>query len=692
MTGNLIGEPFDKYVFDQIDKRQTLQGKGFKGNRSDTDIQLLNSSTSFLKLASGVDIFKPSPPITKKEFAQSEESLPESSVVPVGPLLDNQPENNIPEFLTFSTERTEVNNANIKLNKDKLKTINEQIKNNNKLQAKAAKEKLKRLGFSNSEIKKFQNSNILARSTVLFNGLSSLSNGVLNQRFGIEEGSNNVWNSTSAYGLGGNKFGKQPMPGLVSAEIKCINRGSIRSATVKIKAFNQFQFDLLELLYMKLGFTMLLEWGHTMFIDNKTNQKTNMGSTLIENSFFSSQLQDQREILDQINALRAKYSGNYDGFFGRVTNFSWQFGVDGTYDITLELYTLGDVVESLTVNVPADKVSQTFTTGEESEEENKTPKGYTVLDKWMDSYVASYGSNAVTKNGEYINIPSLNYAEQTVKKENVTGWGGAGKQLSKNYCTVKELLVKIVEYTIPLVVGKTTYPMADFGLDVNLNIISSQPNQISFDLSTCFIKPSFLGIIANDINTPGYLTKDYVNDFFVLDVEDGADLYYGQFLNVYLNFKFIKQQLRKNVDKNGDLTLYKFLVGICDGINSALGDVNKIQPIIKNGNEIVFIDQVQPRGNKSILSKLIPSIPKVKEVPFELYGYNLNKSITKSNFVNNFSFESKLDSSFATSLAIGSTAGKSNTSLTDGTAFSTWNAGLQDRFTPQIKRKRRRKD
>lgn len=38
MTGNLIGEPFDKYVFDQIDKRQTLQGKGFKGNRSDTDI------------------------------------------------------------------------------------------------------------------------------------------------------------------------------------------------------------------------------------------------------------------------------------------------------------------------------------------------------------------------------------------------------------------------------------------------------------------------------------------------------------------------------------------------------------------------------------------------------------------------------------------------------------------------------
>ena len=67
-----------------------------------------------------------------------------------------------------------------------------------------------------------------------------------------------------------------------------------------------------------------------------------------------------------------------------------------------------------------------------------------------------------------------------------------------------------------------------------------------------------------------------------------------------------------------------------------------------------------------------------------MFGYNTSGKVKKSNFVYNFSFESKIDSSLATSLAIGSTAGKSNTALTDGTAFSTWNAGLQDRFTPQI--------
>jgi hypothetical protein len=176
------------------------------------------------------------------------------------------------------------------------------------------------------------------------------------------------------------------------------------------------------------------------------------------------------------------------------------------------------------------------------------------------------------------------------------------------------------------------------------------------------------------------LTKNYIKDYFVLNKENKKDLYYGQLMNCYLNFKFIKQQLKKNVGKDGKLTLYKFLVGICDGINSALGDVNKIQPIIKDGNKIVFIDQVQPKGNESIIKKLIPTISKLTEYPFELYGFNQNKS----NFVNSFSFESKIDAKLSTSLAIGATAGNSQTSLNDGTAFSSWNTGLQDRFAKEI--------
>ena len=44
-------------------------------------------------------------------------------------------------------------------------------------------------------------------------------------------------------------------------------------------------------------------------------------------------------MLKVIQENRAKYSGNYDGFFGRVVNFDWSFNKNGTYDIKLKLNT-----------------------------------------------------------------------------------------------------------------------------------------------------------------------------------------------------------------------------------------------------------------------------------------------------------------------------------------------------------------
>lgn len=671
MTGNLIGEKFEKFVFDQINQRQILYGKGYQGGASKNlkpdDQILINNNNSFLKLASGINIFQPQPEITKKDLEGSGELVEEERPI-VGPVDQTSPSSNDPFNLSpFPTLGTATDNDAVAANNAVVDNINEQIKENNKLQSEAAKKKLKRIGLSENEIKQLGQGNTLAKSAVLFSGLSSLSGNKLQQRKGISE-SLSRWNPDSVYGLGGSKFGKQPMPGIKSAEIKCLNRGSIRSATVQIKAHNQFQFDLLELLYMRLGYTMLLEWGHMNYIDNR-GKRQKVGTTLTETLFFKSEERDQNEVLEKIQEQRVNYQGNVDAFFGRVTNFSWQFSPDGTYDITLELYTLGDVVESLAINVPVSVPPALDVNSETS----KKIANYTILEKWMDSYIASYGKNAVSGNGKYINLTSLNYNNGNYIYQLKNGWD----KDNRYYCTFKELLLKIVEYCIPLVVGKTTYPMVNFDLDETYNIVSAQPNQISFELETCFVKPKKFMPNINPLST---ITNSNIKDYFVLDKEDKKDLYYGQLMNCYLNFKFIKQQLKKNVGKDGKLTLYKFLVGICDGINSALGDVNKIQPIIKDGNKIVFIDQVPPKGNKNILKKLIPTIPKLTEYPFELYGFNQNKS----NFINSFSFESKIDAKMATSLAIGATAGNSQTALNDGTAFSSYNTGLQDRFAKEI--------
>jgi hypothetical protein len=54
------------------------------------------------------------------------------------------------------------------------------------------------------------------------------------------------------------------------------------------------------------------------------------------------------------------YDGNYDGMLAVVSNFSWTFNPDGTYDIDLTLISMGDVVESLKSNVSIDSKLKGF--------------------------------------------------------------------------------------------------------------------------------------------------------------------------------------------------------------------------------------------------------------------------------------------------------------------------------------------
>lgn len=700
MTGNLIGEQFDEYVFGQIRTRQELSAAGFgSASKTPSEIQVSNNKNAYIKLASGVNIYTPTQVPTEKEFAISagEGVLNEDDLI-CGSDNENY------EGLSES-------------GKEKYKLIVEQIKKNDKLQLTSANNKLRILGLSESEIKQLGKEETLAKKAILFGGLGELNEGKITQRFGINLGSS-IWNSKSAYGLGGNQFGKQPMPGITSAKIDCINRGSIRSATVQIKAYNTFQFQLIELLYLRLGFTMMLEWGFGKFLNNNGALETTR-NTIIEDIFFDNKGYSQLELLKKIETYRKKYDGNYDGFFGRVTNFSWDFAPDGTYNITLNLTTLGDVVESLQVNLPSPIVSFEKNSNGETNAEN-------TIEQWLNDFIKNDTRNyAVWGNGAYMNLLSANYVEhqsfneyynerynrlsQDKKKRmkgdsiknyqkqqreaydqmladnpGLTGKLGITEGMTKEnsyFVTFGELLKRIYDSVIPRVENKGRAPILSMGFDEKLNVVSAQPNQISFDLNTCFIKPVFY---APGVRPPNSLQKSWIKDFFVCEKEGDNDLFYGQLMNVYLNFDFIKKQTRKNVNKEGVLSLYKFLEGICDGINSALGNVQKIEPIINAElNELVFIDQNPIKGNSVLLRRLLSKVPDPTDVvPFEIFGFNSSNS--QSNFVKNFKFNTKIDSNLASMITIGTTAGGSQSKTTDGTAFSKWNSGLQDRFQKKI--------
>ena len=103
---------------------------------------------------------------------------------------------------------------------------------------------------------------------------------------------------------------------------------------------------------------MMLEWGWDKFFNN-AGQLQQMGNTIIEELWFDENNNyAASDVIKKVDSIRAQNCGNYDGFVGKVVNFNWKFSPDGTYDITLKLITVGDVIESLKINNVTSFVNQ----------------------------------------------------------------------------------------------------------------------------------------------------------------------------------------------------------------------------------------------------------------------------------------------------------------------------------------------
>ena len=76
------------------------------------------------------------------------------------------------------------------------------------------------------------------------------------------------------------EYGVIPRPRVESLTVTPKNRGSLRDATIKLKAFDKNQLEIIETLYMRLGYTVLLEWGHTMYFDNDKTLVKNPTNTV----------------------------------------------------------------------------------------------------------------------------------------------------------------------------------------------------------------------------------------------------------------------------------------------------------------------------------------------------------------------------------------------------------------------------
>ena len=570
----------------------------------------------------------------------------------------------------------------------------------------------------------------LASRFVLFNGTTNESptKGASEtyQRGGIWPGTGN--SNAYAYGIGGTNYGLRPMPGIISATIKTESNGSIKSASIVLQANNREQFDIIDVLYMRLGFTMLLEWGNSSYFETPEKYIADNKNSLAD-KFLTGGLQ-YNTALDIINNKRLKSCGNYDAMIGTVVNFSWTFTKDGKYDITLKLIGAGAIIESLKINTllpdntsisPSPTIFENIvgktqpdlsqlTEGElaqqnqiERSEEEKKPiqEANAKFNQSIESFKYAHQigkyfylkfqelkppvtptnpSNGIALLKDAKDNNKINFFSQTYKSTQVSTGGKVTPVMY--YIRLGHFLEYLQTNITPEIDnGGTPSPQLKYFTDYKKNIIYLNPYQISNDPGVCIFNTT-IPTFDNAENTIEYSFAPGTEQFKYELVGDNTR--YGYIMNSYFNMEWILKQLNalKSVD-TGKVTLLDLLKALCEGWNISTGNSSMLFPTIDiDTTEVRITDQTSLPNRDKILVNLGLS---TEQASFDTYGYNNWNTGSKQSggFIRDLSFQTSVAPNLVNMITIGATQNGYVVGQ-EATALSRMNNGLLDTFKPKI--------
>jgi LAS superfamily LD-carboxypeptidase LdcB len=564
-----------------------------------------------------------------------------------------------------------------------------------------------------------------------------LQGGVLNQdgtqKFGVSNTNSILPSSTSNYGF--SEFGAQAMPGIISFTSETNNKGSLRFANLQIRANNTKQFEYIEALYLRLGYSMLLEWGNSSYPSinpetSATSYETNRYSLTAE--FLDNPPQNAegtKYFYTKIEENRKSSHGNYDGFLGRVTNFSWEFTKEGYYLISLKLISQGSVVESLKVNVVQN--STLFANSKnskgalkENQQENTlltqisqivnplrngfkhspsffspfagffTPGGvpanlllsyvFQATDETSYNFQSTKSEYSVLKSlkdagNTSVTDDELNNASKTVDACAAT----FGSTHFVKYIRFGSLLGLLNQYYLLYGSDEENEPIL-FKLDNSTDqYCFSNRKSISSDPSKLIVryKGDYLGTKIEIFND----APNNINPFH--QTVDGVDV--GKIMNLYFSYELLENVIKSNLDSTtGSLDLYRFLKSLLNEANILLGGVNKLNLRLVDKNfgtyenpEIIqvveFYDEVCPFEVKKLRNA------KEEEPSLVIYGFGNEVSGSRDgSFVTDYQFKTEITNKLGNMIAVGAQANGQAVGE-DATLFSKWNYGLVDRILPE---------
>ena len=487
------------------------------------------------------------------------------------------------------------------------------------------------------------------------------------------------------------QFGQRPKPGITDATIQYKNRfGTLRTAIVHFKCWTLDDLNKLEVLYMRPGYTVLLEFGKSLY----ANETSNGNVTYVNNppyiTDFFTKGYSKNGLYDEIDRRRVTSGGNYDALFGFIKNYTWSLQPDGSYNCTTEIITIGEIVESLkmtygryqnpvkstqdqeAVNVaPANTKAQLERELELKYQRDNRTAVHTSLSKivnylYTNSLLYSVYNLSddelidIAGTIEGIDTDSLTRLRKVMYLKFEEGSPGTTEDnwsygVHKHYIKIG-LLNHIVNQQL-LYINKNS-PLMQIRTDMKNSKFLTTPGEehISVNTSVCYIptKGTRIGIPGSVSNVVGR-----ISDINTAVANSGERIHTNE---IYVEISYLKNLLDSILDRspegNNEVDVYTFYQLLIRDIKAATGSINDYELAHWDKDEFDIVD-------RNYVGRFSDR-PKI-----DLLGLN--------SLVKGFSLQSKLSPKITTQIAISAQA-NSTAVNSDATALGALNVGLIDRI------------
>ena len=443
-------------------------------------------------------------------------------------------------------------------------------------------------------------SNTVAAKNVLFGG---------GEKSGIN-GTNPAYTTFTRTGL-------RPPPGITSIDVKTKSAyGSLRYITVNFQCWDIRQLEELELLYMRPGYSVLVEWGWNPYLSGPSTL-SNGGPRIdiINKSLTKEQIWSEIYSISTTNA-------NYDAIYGFVQNYNWSARDDGGYDCSTTIITMGEILESLKASYTDGEAGATRNTRNFKNVTTQVPandrtigEAYTrnkiagIAVELYKAALLNYGGGAA--NWQYtdnnnsskvydffvLEIP-INISDPTLIEDNKQVYIRLENfiDILNKYIIPDNKGVPIASYSVKDTAGKPLECIAD------KHQISTNPTVCMISNYNYFINTDKLGVAQVSTNLYGnFLTPPPLGpkDYFA----PGSNYNSAIIGNIYINLDFIYRisqegsiSSQDKKEKN-EIVIFDFVKTLIASCNTAIGNVANLNIFIDNS--VARIVDVNFTGNRT---------------------------------------------------------------------------------------------